>query len=146
MQVHGRCSGGFRTVLEDGRGHSVVVDLPLDEEGEDIGPSALELSVMSLAGCISTIFTLIAKKRGVHVGTTSIQLEATRPPGSTTITAVEGDFRVATDAAVEEVDVALRATLRTCPVGVIFERAGIPLHVRAVVIPIDPRGKPTRAT
>lgn len=124
---------GFRTVLKDGRDHTVTIDLPRDEGGEDLGPSALELCVMSLAGCISTIFALIAAKRRLMVGTTSIGLEATRAQDSPTITSVRGELRVTTDAPLAEVNAALRLTLRSCPVGVIFERANIPVHVRAVV-------------
>jgi len=48
------------SVTYDKRSHSVVLDLPEDEEGDDTGPTALELSLMSLAGCAVTIFADVA--------------------------------------------------------------------------------------
>ena len=48
-----------KNYVDDGRGHGTVLDLP---SGDDTGPTALELSVMSYAGCIVTIFKLVAEK------------------------------------------------------------------------------------
>jgi uncharacterized OsmC-like protein len=135
MKAIGRWQGGFRSVLEDGRGHTVTVDLPLDELGGDLGPSALELSVLSLAGCITTIFALVARKRRLKFEAMTVELDAERPEEAPTITSVEGVLRVTTSAPVEDVETTLRITLRTCPAGVIYERAHIPVRVRAVVEP-----------
>jgi putative redox protein len=133
MQALGTWAGGFRTVLEDGRTHTVTVDLPRDEGGESSGPSALELAVLSLAGCITTIFALVARRRRLAFSGMSIALEAERPEGAPTIARVRGTFRLRTDATVEEVGTTLRLTLRTCPVGVIFHQAGIPVEVVPVI-------------
>ena len=127
--------GGFRTVLRDDRGHEVPVDLPLDEDGGDTGPTALELSVLSLAGCISTIFTLVAKRRRLPFEALTIELEAIRPERAPTISSIDGTFRITTPAAPEEVNTALNITLRTCPVGVLFDQARIPVRVRPIVVP-----------
>ncbi len=51
----------MQIIVDDGRCHSVCLDLPPDL-GADMGPSALELCVMSYAGCFATIFALTAKK------------------------------------------------------------------------------------
>jgi len=133
MQAIGTWAGGYRTVLEDGRTHSVIVDLPRDEGGESGGPSALELAVLSLAGCITTIFTLVARRRRLTFVGMTIALEAERPEGAPTITKVRGTFRLRSTAPVEDVEAALRITLRTCPVGVLFDRAGIPVEVTPVL-------------
>jgi len=133
MQAIGTWAGGYRTVLEDGRTHSVTVDLPRDEGGDSTGTSALELAVLSLAGCITTIFTLIARRRRLSFSGMSIALEAERPEGAPTITRVRGTFRLRTAASPEEVSTTLRLTVRTCPVGVIFEKAGIPVDVTPVL-------------
>ncbi len=131
----GTWEGGYRTRLNDGRGHDVVVDLDRDEGGGDAGTSALELQVLALAGCITTIFGLVARRRRLTFEAMSIELGAERPPRAPTITAVSGVLRVTTAAPAEEVATALTLTLRTCPVGVIFERAGIPVVVRPVITP-----------
>ncbi|MGP8072285.1 MAG: OsmC family protein [Thermoplasmata archaeon] len=111
------------------------MDLPADEGGRDLGPSALELSVLSLAGCVTTIFALVAKKRKLTFEAMTIGLEARRPAGSPTITSVAGTLHVVTAAPMDEVQDTLDITLRTCPVGVLFEHAKIPIQVHAIVTP-----------
>jgi len=134
MKAVGTWQGGYRTVLEDGSGHSVTVDLPKDEGGTEVGPYALELSVMSLAGCITTIFALVAKRRRLPFDGMKVELEADRPKGAPTIASVSGVLRVETPAAREDVEAALAITMRTCPVGVLFEHAHVPVRVRLEVV------------
>lgn len=130
MKAVGTWQGGFQTLLEGSSGHSVTVDLPHDEGGRDAGPFALELSVMALAGCITTIFALVAKKRRLSFDAMKVELKANRPEGSPTIASVDGVFHVVTAASREDAETALRIALRTCPVGVLYERAHIPVRVR----------------
>jgi len=135
MQARATWKGGFETHLEDGRGHRVTVDLPVDEGGRDVGTSALELMVLSLAGCISTIFALIAEKRKLTYDGMTISLTAVRPRGAPTITKVEGRIAVQSAAAQGEVETVVRLTVRTCPVGALLERAHVPIEVEVVVTP-----------
>jgi putative redox protein len=135
MQARGTWKGGYETLLEDDHAHSVTVDLPIDEGGRSAGPSALDLSLLSLAGCVSTIFALVAHKRRLEYQGLSVALEAERPEHAPTITKVHGTVRIRTRAPPSEVDTALRLTVKTCPVGVIFERAGIPVEIRPIVVP-----------
>lgn len=146
MQAIGTWKGGYETVLEDERAHSVTVDLPINEGGRSAGPSALELCVLSLAGCISTIFATVAHKRRLAFHGMSIALEAERPAGAPTITRVRGTVRVRTRAEKAEVDTALRLTLKTCPVGVIFERAKIPVEITLIVTPGSAGVSPVEVT
>ena len=120
---------GFESRLDDGRGHTTVVDLPIDEDGADHGTSALELSVESLAGCIVTIFALVARRRRLAFRAFRVDLDAERPKGAPTITRVVAQVDVTSDAAVEDVETAVAITIRTCPVGVLFDRAGVPVEV-----------------
>lgn len=133
MQAIGTWRGGYETTLEDGRAHSVSVDLPVDEGGRSVGTSALELCLLSLAGCISNVFAVVAHKRRLSFQGLSVALEAERPPGAPTISRVRGTVRVRTKAEVSEVDTVLRLTIKTCPVGVIFERAQIPVDLSLIV-------------
>lgn len=135
MDARGVWQGGFETRLEDDRGHSVTVDLPVNEGGKDAGTSALELLVLSFAGCISTIFHLIAQKRRLSFTQLTIALTAERPARAPTIERVHGRLEVRTSAPKEEVETALRLTLKTCPVGVLLERAHIPVEVTATLLP-----------
>jgi putative redox protein len=134
MQAIGTWRSGFETVLDDGHTHSVTVDFPVDEGGKSAGPTALELGVMALAGCITSIFALVAKKRRLEFQGMTIALEAERPHGAPTITRVRGTLRIRTRADPSAVKTALEVTLRTCPLGVLFEKAGIPVEVTPIVV------------
>ncbi|MCL7386774.1 MAG: OsmC family protein [Thaumarchaeota archaeon] len=114
---------GFRSAVDNGRAHSVVVDLPRDQGGEDLGPTALELALMSLAGCIGTIFAIVAGKRKLSYESLRVELEGEK--GEKTIEKIRGVLRIKTSASREEVETALKLTMEICPVGLIFEKAGI---------------------
>jgi putative redox protein len=135
MQARGTWVGGFATELDDGRGHRLLVDLPSDEGGRDAGTSALELSLLSLTGCVTTIFALVAAKRRVQFSGLTVDLKAVRPVGSPTIRSVHGTVQVQSEAANEDVETVVRLTLKTCPVGVLFEQAHIPVSIEVVVKP-----------
>jgi uncharacterized OsmC-like protein len=123
--------GGYENILDDGRGHSVTVDLPTKDDGENKGPTALELCIMSMAGCISTIFRTIADKRRFVYKAFKVELEAEK--GAVTVTNVKGRMEVVTEADEKEAQTVLRLTLNTCPVGVIFNKAGIKLDYELTV-------------
>lgn len=127
--------GGYESVLSDDRGHHVVVDLPEDEDGGDRGTSALELSLQSLAGCVTTIFALVAERRRLSYEGLRIELTGDRPRGAPTITRVTGIAHVISRAPRDEVEATLGITVRTCPVGVLFHRAGVPVGIELVVSP-----------
>lgn len=129
-EAHAVWLGGMASRLEDGRGHSVAVDLPADEGGTDAGTSSLELSLLSLAGCIQTIFLLVARRRRVHIDALAVTVRAERGPGAPTYESVAGTLRIASPSSDEELSTTLRLTMRRCPVGVLFEQAHVPVTVR----------------
>ena len=121
-------SNGYKSALSNDRGHSVVVDLPTEQNGTNTGATALELCVMSLAGCITTIFKTVADKRKFNYKGFRVELEADKPKDALTVTALKGKMEIVTDASQQEAETVLRLTLnKACPVGVIFENAGIKL-------------------
>jgi len=131
MKATSEWAGGYKTLLDDGRGHSVTVDLPIEDEGENKGPTALELCIMSMAGCISTIFRTIADKRKFVYKAFKVELEAEK--GAVTVTSVKGKMEIVTEASEKEAQTVLRLTVDTCPVGVIFNKAGIKLEYELTV-------------
>lgn len=52
-----------RSIADDSRGHNVVLDLGTASGGDNKGPSALELAIMSLADCAVTIFADVCKEQ-----------------------------------------------------------------------------------
>jgi putative redox protein len=116
---------GFRSVVDNGRGHSVIVDLPPDRNGANTAPTAVELAAMSLAGCVTTIFREVAVKRKFDLKGLKVELDAEKPKEANTITKVTGSVEITTSAEEQEARTVFKLTLDICPVGVLFEKAGI---------------------
>ena len=108
--------------VDDGRGHGTTLDLP---SGDDTGPTALGLSVMSYAGCIATIFKIVAEKRRITFNSLSVDVISDKPKGSKTIETIEFHTQVSSDASHEALEKCLELTTKTCPVGVLFKDAGV---------------------
>jgi uncharacterized OsmC-like protein len=90
-----------------------------------MGPTALELGVMSYAGCFATIFALMAKKMRVPLKDLEVKLEAVKSDEAGTVTEAAFNIAVKTDAAEETVQRIFKLTVENCPVGKLFERAGV---------------------
>lgn len=114
----------LRIAVDNGRAHSVCLDLP-PELGTDMGPTALELGVMSYAGCFATIFALMAKKMRVPLKDLEVKLEAIKSEEAGTVTEAAFNITVKTDAAEDTVQRIFKLTVENCPVGKLFEKAGV---------------------
>ena len=129
MKANATWDADYRSVVDNGRGHSLVVDLPKAEGGTDTGPTALELAAMSLAGCITTIFKMIAVKRKFEFGSLKVQLECEEANDAVTIAKITGVAELMTLAPESEAQTILNLTLKTCSVGAFFKEAGIPVYL-----------------
>lgn len=114
----------YRIDVDDGRSHAICLDLPLDT-GTDLGPSALELALMSFAGCYATIFMLTANKMRIRIKALEVAAEAIKTEEAGTITEAKFDITVKTDAPRDRIERIHQLTAKTCPVGIIFEKAGV---------------------
>ena len=114
----------FRITVDDGRAHSVCLDLP-PEIGTDMGPTALELGVMSFSGCVATIFTLMAKKTRVSISDLNVEVRAEKPEGARTVTKADFEIIVKTGETEEKINRVWKKTRENCPVGILFEQAGV---------------------
>jgi uncharacterized OsmC-like protein len=114
---------GFRIDVDDGRSHAICLDLPYGD-GTDLGPSPLELALMSYAGCYATIFILTAQKSRLETKDLEVKIEGIEPEEERTITEVSFDVLVKTNAPEDRVQRIHTLTLKNCPVGIIFDRAG----------------------
>ena len=131
--------GGIQNELDDGRGHSYLIDVTRDEGGHDTGTSGFELALLSLAGCINAVFALVAKRRKLVFDHMRTELVGERPRRAPTYTAVHGVFRIRTSVPKDEIETALALAVRICPIGALFDQAKIPVDVRAVITtPDDP--------
>lgn len=119
----------FQIAVDDGRAHSVVLDLP-PKMGTDRGPTALELGVMSFAGCIATIFVLMAKKMRVQISDLEIEMKAEKPKEANTVTKTEYEVTVTSGESEKKIKKVFELTKANCPVGILFEKAGVQVNYR----------------
>jgi len=114
----------LRVAVDNGRAHSVCLDLP-PELGTDMGPTALELGVMSFAGCFATIFSLTAKKMRVHLKDLEVELRARKSEETGTVASAKFNITVKSDARKDRIQRIFKLTRENCPVGKLFEQAGV---------------------
>ncbi len=124
---------GMKSTVDNGRGHTVTLDLPSAQGGTDEGATALELAVMGLSGCVGTIFALVAKNSKVEFSALEVELDAEKPDSAKTVTAAKAIVRVKSAAAEDRLERILKKTMELCPVGVLFEQAGIHVEHELIV-------------
>ncbi len=118
-------TNGVASIVTNHRGHEIVLDLPPAKGGDDSGATAFEVCLMSYAGCVNTIFQLLAVKMRIDFKSLEVEARGAMNGGAATLTDVEIDLRIATDASETKIAKCLEQTLKTCPVGILFDQAGI---------------------
>jgi uncharacterized OsmC-like protein len=124
---------GYQILLDDNESHSYVVDLA-PNLGTGLGASSLELCVMSHAGCYATIFLLTAKKMRLEIKGLKVKLEATKSDETGTISEEAFDISIKANAPQDRIERAHKLTVETCPVGILFEKAGIKATYKVTTI------------
>jgi uncharacterized OsmC-like protein len=125
LNANAKLVKNYRIDVDDGRAHAICLDLERDSDGTDLGPSALELALMSFAGCYATIFMLTAHKMRATIKDLEIKAEAVKSEQAGTITETKFDITTRTDMAEDRVHRLHELTVKGCPVGKIFEKAGV---------------------
>lgn len=114
----------LRVAVDNGRAHSVCLDLP-PELGTDMGPTALELGVMSFAGCFATIFSLTAKKMRIQLKDLEVELRVRESEETGTVASAKFHITVKSDARKDRIQRIFELTRENCPVGKLFEQTGV---------------------
>lgn len=133
MQAFATWRRGHEILLEDGRAHSVVVDLPPEEGGASAGTTPLELTLLALAGSVTSSFVAVAHKHHLDFSSASVAVEGSPPSPSGSPGGVHGTLRVRTRAEKGEVESVLRSALEVCPVARIFRSAALPVTLDVVI-------------
>jgi uncharacterized OsmC-like protein len=118
-------TGCFQSVVDNGRNHGVVLDLPEAKSGDNIGPTALELAAMSLAGCVSTIWAVVAKNSKCSYKKMIVELDIEKPDSHPTFTEGALKVRVDSEESEDKLKRILDKTMKACPVGRLFEQADL---------------------
>jgi putative redox protein len=117
-----------RLVTENCRGHSVICDLPISSGGNNAGPTPLELSLMSLAGCGVIIFADVCKNSNIDSGNIEVTAEAEKSPNSPTLLGVTMKVNITSKARRALVEASWRRTEANCPVLYVYKEQ-IPVKV-----------------
>ena len=124
LHARARIIQGFEVALDNGRGHCTVADQPT-ETFPGLGATPLELCVMSHAGCYATIAALVAKRMRLNLLGCQVTVEAVKDEAAGTITEETFDIVYKIDAPEDRVQRLHKLTLENCPVGVLYEKAGV---------------------
>ena len=111
-------------VLDNGRAHAVVSDQPT-ENGPGLGATPLELCVMSHAGCYAAICALTAQKMRLPLKSCDVKSEAVKSEEVGTIIEEKMDITLDVDAPIDRIERLHELTLKNCPVGILYEKAGV---------------------
>ncbi len=114
----------LRIDVDNGRNHAICLDQP-KPDGTDMGPTALELAVMGYAGCYASIAALTARKMRIILLDLEVKTEAVKSPEVNTIVSVQTEITIKSSAPRDRLQRLHELTLKDCPVGLLFERAGV---------------------
>jgi putative redox protein len=114
MKATARRHGGTFKHTVEVRDHELMIDEPLEEGGEDVGPSPQELLAASLASCTAVTMEMYAARKGWDIGPVEVAVDYSRVDrgGPTKFELV---MRLADDIPEERVE-RLRVIAAKCPV------------------------------
>jgi uncharacterized OsmC-like protein len=128
IKVNAKWVQNVQSISDNNRGHSLVLDLGTAKGGDNTGPSALELAIMSLADCAVTIFADVCKQSNVEISKMEVVAEADKPADSPRLTSVDLKITVVSKARKQKLDAVWRRTEANCPVVSIFQD-NIPIKI-----------------
>jgi putative redox protein len=124
LHARARLIQDFEVALDNGRSHCTIADQPTPTF-PGLGPTPLELCVMSHAGCYATIAALTAQKMRLDLKGCDVKVEAIKSEQTGTIAQESFDITFKIDAPQDRIQRLHELTLKNCPVGVLFEKAGV---------------------
>jgi uncharacterized OsmC-like protein len=133
IKANAKWLSGYLAEVDDGRGHTIKMDLPEYQNGTDIAASALEYMVMGYAGCTVTVFKMITDKMRLSIDAVEIKVDAEKLGEMETVTKMESILTVKTNEPEEKIRKAVEMTKQTCPVGRIYDLAKIPTRIKLVI-------------
>ncbi len=130
MLVTSKWIKNHQSAVNNGRSDAVIMDLPPEKGDDDYAATALEYAVMALAGCITTIFSVVAKNSHVEIADLEAIVDAKKPDGASTITEVKININVHANVPEDKLKRILRITLKQCPVETLYRQANIKMDIQ----------------
>lgn len=119
----------LRIDVDNDRNHAICLDQP-KPDGTDMGPTALELAVMGYAGCYASIAALTAKKMRISLLDLEVKTEAIKSPEVNTIISAKTEITMKSSAPKDRLQRLHDLTVKDCPVGLLFEKAGVKVEFK----------------
>ncbi|MGB9842146.1 MAG: OsmC family protein [Candidatus Bathyarchaeales archaeon] len=124
LYARARIIQGYEVALDNGRSHCTIADQPT-QTFPGFGPTPLELCVMSHAGCYATVAAITARKMRLPLKGCEVKVEAVKSEEAGTIIEEKIDILFKLDAPKDRLQRLHEVTLKNCPVGILFEKAGV---------------------
>jgi putative redox protein len=114
MKATARRQGGTLRHTVQIRDHELTIDEPLEEGGQDVGPSPQELLAASLASCTAVTMEMYAARKGWDIGSVEVDVDYNRAERGAP-TKFDLVMRLPDDVPEEQVE-RLRVIAAKCPV------------------------------
>ena len=124
LHARARTIQDYEIALDNARSHCTIVDQPT-QTSPGLGPTPLELCIMSHAGCYATICILTANKMRLQLKSCDVKIEAIKTEETGTITEENFNIILKLDAPEDRVQRLHELTIKNCPVGILLEKAGV---------------------
>lgn len=133
IEVKANWVQNVQSIADNTRGHSIVLDLPKEKGGNNTGPTALELALISLAECAVTIFADVCKKSNVTIDQMKVVAQANKELNSPKVSDITIKTTVKAKERKQKLDAIWRRTEASCPVISIFQEK-TPIKVEFQII------------
>jgi len=121
---------GMKVKVDNGRGHEITIDEPESFGGSDEGMNPVEITLASLAGCLSITSAFLANKMKIDINDLSIEVEGEIDEKAMSSAEVDSGFkeirynlRIDSDADEEKIKRLYQSIEEYCPVSDTLERA-----------------------
>jgi putative redox protein len=127
LHARARIIQGYEVALDNGRSHCTIADQPTPTF-PGLGPTPLELCIMSHAGCYATIAALTADKMRLKLNGCEVKIEAIKSEEIGTVSEENFEITFKLDAPEDRVNRLHELTLKNCPIGILLEKAGVKIN------------------
>ncbi|MHA1354698.1 MAG: OsmC family protein [Candidatus Heimdallarchaeota archaeon] len=134
MEISSKWIEKYKFSVTNGRNATYTLDVPEIYGGEDTGPTALELSLMGLVGCLGTSYKMIADKMHLIVNDVEVKAIADKTMEDKTVTAIHIEVIIKSEDSKEKLEKCLQMAEETCPVDLIFHQTTIPIETKLTII------------
>lgn len=134
MEISSKWIEKYKFSVTNGRNATYTLDVPESYGGDDSGPSALELTIMSLVGCLGTSYKMIADRMRLTVNDVEVKAVADKTMEDKTVTAIKLEVIIKSQDPKEKLEKCLHMAEENCPVDLIFHQTAIPIDTKLTII------------